>query len=382
MTTEPGFSPQEITTAFLQLVEAIAAGHPELGDELADSPALSDPRAVVIAAGIAADALNVMEDSGVVDSDALFGMLFSRLGGSAGEALPAEALRRMLRLVRFVRCGLTPTETIPVPAQSVLIGLGLIAVQAAAAPLSNQADIPGAVAALAARNRPVPAVPPTDIVLRYGPDVPADTGLKAMLEPPGRNDRCWCGTGERYKRCHGLLPPEASAHLASLLWHAGAAPVVAAAVLMPPGIESPAGLEGPWASTGIPILLIDKRTDPSLEETFRRVEVEQPPDTRVDTGFDTGFDTEVKWSAAFGTARLQLRWSAPVSHEVVVVLPMNSAMLSWFEQIGFSGTVTLAATGPEGAPDANELSMAPSVTISFDKVLFGPVLDAARAAAG
>jgi uncharacterized protein len=22
---------------------------------------------------------------------------------------------------------------------------------------------------------------------------------------PGRNDPCWCGSGKKYKRCHGML---------------------------------------------------------------------------------------------------------------------------------------------------------------------------------
>ena len=28
------------------------------------------------------------------------------------------------------------------------------------------------------------------------------SGLKAPAAPPSRNDVCWCGSGEKYKRCH------------------------------------------------------------------------------------------------------------------------------------------------------------------------------------
>jgi len=31
----------------------------------------------------------------------------------------------------------------------------------------------------------------------------------AITWPPGRNDRCWCGSGAKYKQCCGPIPPAA-----------------------------------------------------------------------------------------------------------------------------------------------------------------------------
>lgn len=44
----------------------------------------------------------------------------------------------------------------------------------------------------------------------------ASAAAKAALEgrsvpwPPGRNDRCWCGSGRKYKQCCGPVPPQKS----------------------------------------------------------------------------------------------------------------------------------------------------------------------------
>jgi hypothetical protein len=35
------------------------------------------------------------------------------------------------------------------------------------------------------------------------PPPAADVGPRHVAHTPGRNDPCWCGSGAKYKRCHG-----------------------------------------------------------------------------------------------------------------------------------------------------------------------------------
>ena len=47
------------------------------------------------------------------------------------------------------------------------------------------------------------------IQLKHG-DEPAEGGAAAAAKAPasaaklGRNDPCWCGSGKKFKRCHGV----------------------------------------------------------------------------------------------------------------------------------------------------------------------------------
>jgi preprotein translocase subunit SecA len=36
-----------------------------------------------------------------------------------------------------------------------------------------------------------------------GPPEPVETVVKEDRDKIGRNDPCWCGSGKKYKKCHG-----------------------------------------------------------------------------------------------------------------------------------------------------------------------------------
>jgi preprotein translocase subunit SecA len=54
----------------------------------------------------------------------------------------------------------------------------------------------------AAHNGGGPSGPNTPVAAQTsGPGEPV--GVGASGKKPGRNDLCWCGSGRKYKRCHG-----------------------------------------------------------------------------------------------------------------------------------------------------------------------------------
>ena len=44
---------------------------------------------------------------------------------------------------------------------------------------------------------------PTETVVKRGDRMVR--GTKDLSEKLGRNDPCWCGSGKKYKHCHGRL---------------------------------------------------------------------------------------------------------------------------------------------------------------------------------
>lgn len=53
---------------------------------------------------------------------------------------------------------------------------------------------------------PPPTFPPMQVV-----DEPIDPLLAEFIypPPPGRNEDCWCGSGDKYKKCHLDIDQEA-----------------------------------------------------------------------------------------------------------------------------------------------------------------------------
>ena len=45
--------------------------------------------------------------------------------------------------------------------------------------------------------------PPRRPLAGNGSDVNPATVVKTEQEKIGRNDPCWCGSGKKYKKCHG-----------------------------------------------------------------------------------------------------------------------------------------------------------------------------------
>jgi uncharacterized protein YecA (UPF0149 family) len=44
---------------------------------------------------------------------------------------------------------------------------------------------------------------PPALVMRYQPGPSTPPRRLSQQERIGRNDPCWCGSGRKYKRCHG-----------------------------------------------------------------------------------------------------------------------------------------------------------------------------------
>jgi preprotein translocase subunit SecA len=89
-----------------------------------------------------------------------------------------------------------PPQRTPSPASSTATGGGRVSYTGGGAPVGSQA-LAAAAASEAAAGRagaPIPAAPsePVPVQQRH-----------ADANEPGRNDPCWCGSGKKYKRCHG-----------------------------------------------------------------------------------------------------------------------------------------------------------------------------------
>ena len=101
-----------------------------------------------------------------------------------------------LETVRYYeRIGLLPSPArSPSPTSSSSTGGGRVSYNGGGAPVGAQAlaAAAGAPAAMAAAAEPQ-AMEAAPVVQQRHADA----------NEPGRNDPCWCGSGKKYKRCHG-----------------------------------------------------------------------------------------------------------------------------------------------------------------------------------